>query len=84
MYAFYMHQVSIAAQKEHFGELHCTPPPRDRPHPKGVLDEDACGVQPLWPRQRKTEGWPVVLHLAWIGFAFCSRIWWLLCGVGGV
>jgi hypothetical protein len=35
--------VSIAAPKEEFGELHFTPPPRDRAHPEGVLDEDADG-----------------------------------------
>jgi hypothetical protein len=39
--------VSIAALKEHFSELHCTPPPRDRPHLEGALDDDAGGVQPL-------------------------------------
>jgi hypothetical protein len=76
--------VSIAALKEHFGELCCTPPPRDRAHLEGVLDEDAVRVQPLRRHWRQTEGWPVILHLAWIGLGFCSRIMWLLCGVGGV
>jgi hypothetical protein len=41
-------EVSIATLKEAFGELCCTPPPRDRPHPEGVLDEDAGRVHHLW------------------------------------
>jgi hypothetical protein len=53
-------EVSIAATKEHFVELRCTPPPQDRPHPEGVLDEDVGGVQPLRPHRRQMEGWHVV------------------------
>jgi hypothetical protein len=36
-------EVFIAAPKEHFGELCCTPPPRDRPHPEGVLTRKPSG-----------------------------------------
>jgi hypothetical protein len=42
--------VSIAALKEHFGDLHCTPPPWDLLHPEDVHNEDVVGVQPLRPR----------------------------------